>query len=450
MKKPFIGATGLMSKSTSLNKNRVSLSDDDQITSVRHRTVPLKESISTIGRGYPDKLVLFKIPASRYWWCRYFTGRKVVKQSTKTENKNEAIAFAKRFYEDILLRERKLLPIGKSSSFQRFSDELLEEQERLIKRGDRNPLMNINDKQKLQHDLLPFFKDFKINEINYKHINQFVDTLSSRNLSSSSIKNHLNLLHKIFQVALREGAIQNIPTFPKVKVRDYPRGWFTTEEYEHLRTIATKMADDEYEVRGHPVTAELRLMITFMVNTFLRPSDLKELRHRNIQVVYGEHDFLRILPESSKTENTPIISMSVANKIYKDIVDFQKVNGRGHSKDDFVFFPHLRGEGSKKTRGKDNTNRDYALQTMRRQFEELLRIAELKQTPTGQPRTLYSLRHTAIMFRLTKGDKIDSLTLAKNARTSVEMLERFYAKHLTPEMNVDKLQSMKKRRNEEQ
>jgi hypothetical protein len=54
------------------------------------------------------------------------------------------------------------------------------------------------------------------------------------------------------------------------------------------------------------------------------------------------------------------------------------------------------------------------------------------------------------MFRLTKGDKIDSLTLAKNARTSVEMLERFYAKHLTPEMNVDKLQSMKKRRNEEQ
>ena len=438
-----------MSKNTPPENSRVSLSDDGKIESARHRTVPLQDTISTIGRGYPDKLVLFKIPASRFWWCRYFTGNKVVKQSTRTENKTEAIAFAKRFYEDILLRERKLLPIGKSSSFQRFADELLEEQERLIKRGDRNPLMNVNDKQKLHHDLLPFFKDFKINEVSYKHINQFVDTLVSRNLSSSSIKNHLNLLHKIFQVALREGAIQNIPTFPKVKVRDYPRGWFTTEEYEHLRDIATKMADEQFEVRGHLVTEELRLIITFMVNTFLRPSDLKELRHRNVQVVRGEHDFLRILPESSKTENTPVISMAVAIKIYEDIIDFQKANGRGTGKDDFVFFPHLRGEGSKKTKGKDKTNRDYALQTIRRQFEELLRLAELKQTPTGQPRTLYSLRHTAIMFRLTKGDKIDSLTLAKNARTSVEMLERFYAKHLTPEMNVDKIQSMKKRRIEE-
>jgi len=422
-----------------------STTDEDQSAFVRHRTVPLQGSICTIGRGYPDKLVLFKIPASRYWWCRYFTGRKVVKQSTKTENKTEAITFAKRFYEDILLRERNLLPIGKSSSFRRFADELIEEQERLIKRGDRNPLMNINDKQKLKHDLLPFFKDFNIKEINYKNINQFVDTLTERSLSSSSIKNHLNLLHKIFQVALREGAIQNIPTFPKVKVKDYPRGWFTTEEYEHLRSVATEMAEEGQEVRGHRVTDELRLMITFMVNTFLRPSDLKELKHRNVQIVHGDHDFLRILPESSKTENTPIISMAVAIKIYRDIIEFQKNNGRGYSKDDFVFFPHLRGEDSKKTKGKDKTNRDYALQTMRRQFEELLRQAELKQTPTGQPRTLYSLRHTAIMFRLTKGDKIDSLTLAKNARTSVEMLERFYAKHLTPEMNVDKIQSMKKR-----
>jgi hypothetical protein len=50
------------------------------------------------------------------------------------------------------------------------------------------------------------------------------------------------------------------------------------------------------------------------------------------------------------------------------------------------------------------------------------------------------------MFRLTLGDKIDSLTLAKNARTSVEMLERFYARHLQPEMNIEKLQSTKKKK----
>jgi hypothetical protein len=32
------------------------------------------------------------------------------------------------------------------------------------------------------------------------------------------------------------------------------------------------------------------------------------------------------------------------------------------------------------------------------------------------------------------------LTLARNARTSVEMIERFYASNLTAEMNIDLLQ----------
>ena len=61
----------------------------------KHRTVPVKESITKIGRGYPDKLILFKVPASKYWWCRYSTGTKIVKKSTKTENLVEAIGFAK-------------------------------------------------------------------------------------------------------------------------------------------------------------------------------------------------------------------------------------------------------------------------------------------------------------------------------------------------------------------
>jgi len=38
------------------------------------------------------------------------------------------------------------------------------------------------------------------------------------------------------------------------------------------------------------------------------------------------------------------------------------------------------------------------------------------------------------------GQGIDLLTLAKNARTSVEMIEKFYASELNPEMNVAMLQ----------
>jgi hypothetical protein len=434
-------------KSTSSKKTSTSKKNSsNSIETVTHRTVPIKESITTIGAGYPDKLVLFQIPASKFWWCRYYTGKKIVKKSTKTENKTEAIRFAKKFYEDILLRERNLLPIGKSASFERFAQELLLEQEQLIKRGERNPLMNINDRQKLNHDLLPYFKDYKISEINYKIINNFIDQLASRNLSPSSIKNHLNLLHKILQLAARENAITNIPEFPKVRLKDSPRAWFNNKEYELLKKTTERLIIEKEIVRGHPITKEMNLLITFMVNSFLRPSDLKELRHRNIQVVKEDNLYLRIQPEMSKTENSPIVTMEAAVGIYEDLIEFQKSENRGIRKEDFVFFPHLKGENSNKKKGKDKTNRDYALQTIRRQFELILERADLKTASSGEPRTLYSLRHTAIMFRLTLGDKIDSLTLAKNARTSVEMLERFYARHLQPEMNIEKLQSTKKRK----
>ena len=36
--------------------------------------------------------------------------------------------------------------------------------------------------------------------------------------------------------------------------------------------------------------------------------------------------------------------------------------------------------------------------------------------------SLYSLRYTAIMFRLLHGKGIDLLTLARNARTSVQLI----------------------------
>ena len=80
---------------------------------------------------------------------------------------------------------------------------------------------------------------------------------------------------------------------------------------------------------------------------------------------------------------------------------------------------------------------------MGRQFDYIVKAAGLKKSPNGEERTIYSLRHTAIMFRLTKGENIDLLTLARNARTSVEMIERFYARHLNAEMNVEKIQSMR-------
>jgi len=396
----------------------------------KHRSVPLKDTISKIGKGYPDKLVIFKIPASPFWWVRYYTQGRILKKSTKTDNHKVATEFAKRFYEDVLLRERNLLPLSNNRSFEKCALLLLEEQDDLIKRGERNPKLNLNDRQKLDKDILPFFSDYNVKEITYKHINDYVRTLAERNLKPTTIKVHLNLIHKILMLALRENIVDRLPPMPKVKLVDSPRGWFSNEEYEKLKKTAIKLANDAVIVRYHQITREMYLLILFTVNTFLRPSDIKTLRNRNVQIVKGEHNYLRIQTDTSKTTKSAVVSMEAAVGIYKDITNLQQSLDRPRGPEDFVFFPHM-------------PNRDYALQTMRRQFDEILDVGNLKKSGAGEPRTLYSLRHTAIMFRLTMGDHIDLLSLARNARTSVDMIERFYARPLQAEMNVDKIQSMK-------
>ena len=63
----------------------------------------------------------------------------------------------------------------------------------------------------------------------------------------------------------------------------------------------------------------------------------------------------------------------------------------------------------------------------------------------GQPRSLYSLRHSAITFRLLYGQGIDLLTLARNARTSVEVINKHYASTLSGEQNIGLLQSRRSR-----
>ena len=66
--------------------------------------------------------------------------------------------------------------------------------------------------------------------------------------------------------------------------------------------------------------------------------------------------------------------------------------------------------------------------TPRVQMNEVLEELNLKHDRDGNVRTAYSLRHTYICLRLMEG--ADIYQIAKNCRTSVEMIEQFYAAHL--------------------
>jgi hypothetical protein len=61
-------------------------------------------------------------------------------------------------------------------------------------------------------------------------------------------------------------------------------------------------------------------------------------------------------------------------------------------------------------------------------FNAILEELGLKFDREDQRRTFYSLRHTYICFRLMEG--ADVYQIAKNCRTSVKMIEDFYASHI--------------------
>ena len=67
-------------------------------------------------------------------------------------------------------------------------------------------------------------------------------------------------------------------------------------------------------------------------------------------------------------------------------------------------------------------------------FNAVLAEEGLKFDREGQRRTAYSLRHTYICMRLMEG--ADIYQVAKNCRTSVEMIEKYYAAHIKTRLNA--------------
>jgi hypothetical protein len=107
--------------------------------------------------------------------------------------------------------------------------------------------------------------------------------------------------------------------------------------------------------------------------------------------------------------------MPAAVAVYKRICE----RNPDHRPEDFLFFPAY-------------PNRATASRIVQRQFNAALERAGLKTDPfTGMSHSIYSLRHTAICMRIILSEgKVNIFNLAKNAGTSVEQIERFYARNL--------------------
>ena len=218
-------------------------------------------------------------------------------------------------------------------------------------------------------------------------------------------------------------------------------GGFTVKEYLALLRTAKHLAQAQEPVqifthrdraggiykRTPRVPPEMAWLIGFMVNSFLRPSDLKYIQHKHVEIIRTNHVHLRLTILETKRYRTQIVTLRPAVRIYQNLYNFRKAKDFIGS-EDYLFLP-------------DIDDRDAAVVLLSSNFNKVLHATNLEISKLGQTRSLYSLRHTGIMFRLLYGKGIDLLTLARNARTSVKMIEDFYASNLTFEMNIGLLQS---------
>lgn len=310
-------------------------------------------------------------------------------------------------------------------------------------RVERNELTEKSYKiiyYRLHKYILPTFGKVNIGDIQYVHLEKFVQTLSEQKIGGVAISQYLAIIRKILKSALLRQALTSLPEFPKVIGKRQSRGGFNIQEYLTLQQVSWRMRGTQFSYQNQvhlnatgldqrymEMSLELHYLIGFMANSFVRPSDIKMMKHKHIELIENEHRYLRMTLPETKKHGKPIVTLRRAVTIYKKLAELGKAAGYGRP-DDYVFLPEV-------------TSRTYALRILGFLFNWLLYETNLKQGPHGIPRTLYSLRHTSITFRLLYGQGIDMLTLARNARTSVKMIENHYASTLSGEMNIGLLQS---------
>src|SRR5208282_2969524 len=168
---------------------------------MKSRTTPY--DIQSIPR-YPDGLQIYRIPASSHWQRRYFVDKKYIRKSTKTDDKAEAIRFAKELFDSVRLSER-LDQQKHPHTFAAAARRFLEYQASQIAAGDIDARNQYEDQRKLNKDVLPFFQTMDVSRITKQTINEYLASLNDRHLSKSTRNKHVGIIRKVLKRASDSG-----------------------------------------------------------------------------------------------------------------------------------------------------------------------------------------------------------------------------------------------------
>jgi site-specific recombinase XerD len=395
------------------SKNTISTQSEP---AAKNRLNPIKETMQTI-RGYPSSLVIYKSAASRFYWVRcYFNGKYKVK-TTKFETVKSAKEFAAQFYKDTLLSSITTKTSNRNKQFAVVGNLFFQSTEK-----NSTASTYKTDYNRYTQHILKEFNQQDVDTITNAQISQFVEKLLSTGIKPATIKHHIIVLRKILKFAIANDLMTNLPVFPRITGKlqtSLKRDYLTVPEYDLICECAEELAKKNIVVQGVTITVEMKYLIQFMVNSFIRPSDLRVLKNKHISKLKdGKVEWLELTHPATKTNANAVQAMPASVHIYRKLMDHRKQLKIKTSLDDYVFFPQYKDKG-----------RDKVMQIVAKLFKRIVAETGI-EIKTDKKLTLYSLRHTAIMMRLTIG-QVDTLSLARNARTSQAMIDKFYAAHLT-------------------
>ena len=370
------------------------------------------------------KVRLYQRKNSRFWQCSTFLEGKKRRASTKTDSLAQAKDFAEDWY--LTLRNKRIRgELLSEKTFAQVADKFLQEYV-VMTDGERNADYVRGHKARLHNHLIPFFGEKGISQVNAGLVQDYrmyrlQGDPNYKPPSRSTMHHEIVTLRQVLKTAIRHGWLDALPDMSvpyRASNKVSHRGWFSPEEYKRLYTATReniKKAGNSYH-RG--LAEQLHDKILFMANTGIRPDEANLLEYRDVEIVEDEASGQTILEIEVRGKR----GVGYCKSMPSAVRPFERLVKRNEPEPTDRLFPH-----------------DH-----KKQFNRILNELGLKIDRQGNRRTLYSLRHSYISFRLLEG--ADIYQIAKNCRTSVEMIEKHYAVHLKNSLDATAINTRKPRR----
>ena len=371
---------------------------------------------------------IYKVANSKFWYVRVWDNDR--KRYTVRGTGETSSILAKKAAQDLaisMMKEKK--PIEREFAFKVYCFKLLKAEKEVVAKKKRSVGSFKAMKWCIENEqwgLIKRFGDRDVREITTRDFREYMNYLDVKNpnWAPSSKNTILATFRNVLKVAQEEAVIDVIPDTPRSKQKDNPRPFFKfyplvskdDDQYQKVLERAALMVDEGVVCRGIPVTEELRDILIFITHSFVRPthSELYSIRHKDVTVATNPRRLILTISDG-KTGYRAANTMEAAVSVYERIC----IRYPNYKPDDYIFLPSYQ-------------NRVTAGKVIQRQFKELMDTEKLDRDPiTNLKHSLYSLRHTAICMRiLLSGGKVNIYNLAKTAGTSVDQIERFYARNL--------------------